>query len=222
MAYADGVSPVFDCRLTNYSCGGIEVSLRLRVATATQTFVRLLCYGGVRLLTLEQKKAVVSQVSEVAAKAQSAIAAEYRGLTVEEMTELRVQARNAGVYLRVVKNTLARKAVEGTDLECIKDELTGPLILAFSQEDPSSAAKVIKAFSKDHEKLVVRVIAVGGKLLTPNDLDALSKMPTRDEAISILMAVMKAPTEKFVRTLAAPSTKLVRTFVALKEQKEAS
>ena len=105
-------------------------------------------------LRLEDKKALVAEVAQVAASAHSAVAAEYRGLTVSEMTELRKQAREGGVYLRVVKNTLARRAVEGTDFECMQEGLQGPLVLAFSQEDPGAAARVVKAFAKDHDKLV--------------------------------------------------------------------
>jgi len=172
-------------------------------------------------LNLEDKKTIVAEVSEVAASAHSAVAAEYRGLTVDEMTDLRAKARNSGVYLRVVKNTLVRRAVEGTEFECMQDSLVGPLILAFSQEDPGSAARLIKEFSKGNNKLITRVIAIGGEVLPADQLDALSKLPTRDQAISMLMAVMKAPVEKFVRTLNEPTAKMVRTFAAVRDQKQA-
>lgn len=173
-------------------------------------------------LNLEQKKAIVAELAGVAANAHSAVAAEYRGLSVEEMTQLRVLARDAGVHLRVVKNTLARRAFEGTDFECLKDSLTGPLVLAFSQEDPGSAARVVDEFAKGHEKLVVRNAAIGGKLLEAADVPNLAKMPTYDEAISLLMAVMKAPVEKLARTLAEPHAKLVRTVAAVRDQKQAA
>jgi len=173
-------------------------------------------------LNLEQKKAVVAEVSEVAANAHSAIAAEYIGLTVEEMTELRVQARNAGVYLRVVRNTLARRALADTDFSCMAEDFTGPLILAFSQEDPGSAARVIDGFSKDHQQLVVKLVALGGKLLNPGDIKSLASLPTRDEALSLLMAVMKAPVSKLARTLPEPHAKLVRTIAAIRDQKQAA
>ncbi|HEB96843.1 MAG TPA: 50S ribosomal protein L10 [Sedimenticola thiotaurini] len=173
-------------------------------------------------LNLEQKKAVVAEVAEVAGSALSAIAAEYRGLTVEEMTELRVKARESGVYLRVIKNTLVRRAVEGTEFACMQDELTGPLVFAFSQEDPGSAARVIKDFAKEHKKLEVRIVALGGKLLQPSDIEALAKMPTYDQAISMLMAVMKAPVEKLARTLNEVPGKLVRTVAAIRDAKEAA
>jgi large subunit ribosomal protein L10 len=174
------------------------------------------------LLTLEQKQAIVAEVAEVAKGAQAAIAAEYRGLTVEQMTALRKEARNSGVYLRVVKNTLARRALQETDYACMGDSLSGPLVLAFSIKDPSSAAKIMADFAKQNDKLVVKVVALSGKLLTPGDLDALARMPNRDQAISMLMAVMKAPVEKFVRTLAEPANKLARTMAALRDQKQSA
>ncbi|MCU7863542.1 MAG: 50S ribosomal protein L10, partial [Candidatus Thiodiazotropha sp. (ex Lucinoma borealis)] len=152
-------------------------------------------------LNLEQKRAIVAEVSDVANSALSAIAAEYRGLTVEEMTALRREARNNGVYLRVVRNTLAKRAVENTDFACMQEGLTGPLILAFSQEDPGSAARVIKDFAKEHKLLEVKMVSIGGKMLAPGDIDALAKLPTYDQAISMLMAVMKAPVEKLARTI---------------------
>ena len=173
-------------------------------------------------LNLEQKKAIVAEVAEAAGKAFSAIAAEYRGLSVDEMTELRVQARNAGVYLRVVKNSLARRAFEGTDFECMSEGLTGPLVLALSQEDPGSAARVIKDFAKDHDKLAVKLISIGGKLLEPSEIKTLAKMPTYDQSISMLMAVMKAPVEKLARTINEVPGKLVRTVAAVKEAKQAA
>ena len=172
-------------------------------------------------LNLEDKKAIVAEVSEIAASAHSAVAAEYRGLTVDEMTALRVQARNEGVYLRVIKNTLVKRAVEGTEFECMRDSLVGPLVIAFSQEDPGAAARLVKNYSKDNDKLIPRVIAIGGEVLEIAQLDALSKLPNREQAIALLMAVMKAPIEKFVRTLNEPHAKLVRTVAAVRDQKEA-
>ena len=171
-------------------------------------------------LNLDQKKAVVEEVASVASSAFSAVAAEYRGLTVEEMTDLRVKARNEGVYLRVVKNTLARRAVEGTDFECLQDGLIGPLLLAFSQEDPGAAARVMKDFTKENDKLIVKLVSIGGQLLDASELERLAKMPTRDQAISMLMAVMKAPLDKFARTLNEVPGKLVRTAAAVRDQKE--
>ncbi|MCB1639426.1 MAG: 50S ribosomal protein L10 [Thiothrix sp.] len=175
-------------------------------------------------LTLEEKKQIVSEVSAVAASAHSAVAAEYRGLTVSQLTSLRKQAREGGVYLRVVKNNLAKLAVRDTDFECIQDGLVGPLLLAFSQEDPGSAARLIKDFIKDkaNEKLEVKFVAVGGQMLPASELDRLSKMPTRDQALAMLAGTLRAPLDKFARTLNEVPGKLVRTLAAIREQKEAS
>ena len=173
-------------------------------------------------LNREQKKEVVAEVAEVAVNAFSAVAAEYRGLTVVEMTELRQRARESGVYLRVVKNTLVRKAVENTEFECIQDALSGPLLMAFSMDDPGCAARLVKGFSKDHKKLETKFVSVGGQLLEASELERLSKLPTKDQAISMLMSVMKAPVEQFVRTLAEPHAKLVRTVDAVRVQKQAA
>jgi len=173
-------------------------------------------------LNLEQKKAVVAEVADVAGKALAAVAAEYRGLTVEEMTELRVKARESGVFLKVAKNTLVRRAIEGTDYECMRDALTGPLLLAFSMEDPGAAARLVKDYSREHDKLVARLVALGGQLHDVSALERLSKLPTYDQAIAILMGVMKAPIEKFVRTLAEPHAKLVRTVAAVRDAKQAA
>lgn len=173
-------------------------------------------------LNLEDKKAVVAEVSAVASKALSAVAAEYRGLSVTQLTALRKKAREAGVYVRVVKNTLARKAVEGTEFACMQDGLVGPLIIAFSLEDPGAAARLISDFAKGNDKLVTKLVAVGGKAYGASELERLSKLPTRDQAIAILMGTMKAPVEKFVRTLAEPTAKMVRTVAAIRDQKQAA
>jgi large subunit ribosomal protein L10 len=173
-------------------------------------------------LNLEDKKALVAEVSEVAAKALSVVAAEYRGLTVSQMTDLRTKARAAGVYMRVVKNSLARKAVSGTSFECISPVLKGPLVLAFSKDDPGAAARVVKAFSKDNDKLVPMAVSLGGQLLTPKDLDRVASLPTREQALAILMGVLKAPIQKLAGTLAATPSKLVRTLAAVRDQKQAA
>ena len=171
-------------------------------------------------LTLEEKKAVVAEVSEVAKGACSAVAAEYCGLTVEELTSLRIKAREDNVYLRVVKNTLARRALSDTDFECMSDRLTGPLILAFSREDPGAAARVAKDFAKQHDRFSVTMLSVGGELLEAVDIDRLANLPTRDQALSMLMSVMQAPAAKFVRTLNEVPGKLVRTTAAIRDQKQ--
>jgi large subunit ribosomal protein L10 len=171
---------------------------------------------------LDDKKAVVTEVAAIAAKAHSAVAAEYRGLTVSELTSLRKTARDSGVYLRVVKNTLARKAVEGTDFACMQQGLIGPLILAFSLEDPGSAARLFSDFAKGHDKLAVKLVAVGGKQYGASELERLSKLPTREQALSMLLGVMKAPVEKLARTLQEPHAKLVRTVAAVRDHKQAA
>jgi large subunit ribosomal protein L10 len=173
-------------------------------------------------LNFEQKKAVVVEVAGVASSALAAVAAEYRGLTVEEMTALRAKARAGGVYIKVAKNTLVRKAVEGTEYECLRDALTGPLLLAFSMEDPGAAARLVKDFAKDHSKLIAKLVAVGGRLFDASELERLSKLPTRDQALAMLMGVMKAPIVKLVRTLAEPHAKLVRTVAAVRDAKQAA
>ncbi|NOX42281.1 MAG: 50S ribosomal protein L10 [Gammaproteobacteria bacterium] len=173
-------------------------------------------------LNIDQKKAIVSEVAEIAVSAHSAIAAEYSGLSVGQLTELRSKARESGVYMRVVKNSLAKRAVEGTDFACISDALVGHLILAFSQEDPGSAARVVADFAKNNDRLVVKIVSIGGKLLAPDEIVRLAKMPTKDQAISMLMSVMKAPITKLVRTLAEPHGKLVRTVAAVRDQKQSA
>lgn len=173
-------------------------------------------------LNLEQKKAVVAEVAEVAAKALAAVAAEYRGLTVEEMTNLRVKARQSGVYVKVAKNTLVRRAIAGTEYECMQEALTGPILLAFSMDDPGAAARLVKDYSKDHAKLITRLVAVGGRLYDASELERLSKLPTYEQAIAMLMGLMKAPIGKFVRTLAEPHAKLVRTLAAVRDAKQAA
>ncbi len=169
-------------------------------------------------LNIEAKKALVAEVNSVAASALSAVAAEYRGLTVAEMTDLRAEARNADVYLKVVKNTLARRAVEGTDFHCMQESLKGPLLLAFSREDPGAAARVIKSFAKDHEKLVTVAVSVGGELYEHDALDRVASLPTLDEARATLLATFMAPASQLVRTLAEPAAMLARTLQARSEQ----
>jgi large subunit ribosomal protein L10 len=173
-------------------------------------------------LNLDSKKALVAEVSAVAATAQSVVAAEYRGLTVGKMTELRAKARASGVYMRVVKNTLARKAVAGTAFENIGPVLKGPLVLAFSKDDPGAAARVIKAFAKDNDKLVATAISLGGQLLPAKSLDQVASLPTREQALAMLMGTMKAPIQKLVSTLNAVPSKLVRTLAAVRDQKQAT
>jgi large subunit ribosomal protein L10 len=173
-------------------------------------------------LNLEGKKAVVAEVAEVASNAYSAVAAEYHGLSVSEMTALRVEARKHNVYIRVIRNTLAKRAVEGTDFACMQEGMTGPLVYGFSQEDPGAVARVMGDFAKANNKLEIKLVSLGGKLLPASDIERLAKMPTKDQAIAILMGTMKAPIEKFVRTLIAPTSKMVRTLAAVRDAKDAA
>jgi large subunit ribosomal protein L10 len=173
-------------------------------------------------LTLEDKKALVAEVNAVALTAQSVVAAEYRGLTVTQVTRLRAKARKAGVYMRVVKNTLARKAMSGTPYEGMAAQLKGPLILAFSKDDPGAAARVVKEFAKDHDKLVPTMVSLGGQVLPGKELDKVASLPTREQALAMMLGVLKAPITKFVRTLAEPHTRFVRAVAAVKDQKTAA
>jgi large subunit ribosomal protein L10 len=171
-------------------------------------------------LNLEDKKALVAEVAEVAAHAQSVVAAEYRGLTVSQMTELRAKARRQGVYMRVVKNTLARKALAGTSFESVGPKLKGPLVLAFSKDDPGAAARVVKDFAKGNDKLVATLVSLGGQVLPAGEIDKVASLPTREQALSMLLGVLKAPIQKLVGTLAAPASQLARTLAAVRDQKQ--
>jgi large subunit ribosomal protein L10 len=173
-------------------------------------------------LRLEDKKALVAEVNEVASRARSAIAAEYRGMTVAEMTEFRAKARDEGVYVRVVKNTLAKRAIDGTEFECLADSIAGPIILAFSQEDPGAAARIVKEFAKTCEQLVTQAVAIGGAVYPASDLDRLAKLPTLDQGRAQLLGLLQAPASKFVRTIAEPQAKFVRLLAAYRDQQQAS
>lgn len=173
-------------------------------------------------LSLIEKEAIVAEVAEIANSALSVIIAEYAGLESTDMDDLRAKARDGGACIRVVKNTLARRAIEGTEYACLQESLVGPLVMAFSQEDPGAAARVLKDFIKDNDKLVVKALSVGGQLLAPSELDRLAKLPTKDQAISMLMSVMQAPITKLARTLKEVPGKLVRTVAAIRDEKQAA
>ncbi len=172
-------------------------------------------------LQLEQKRQIVAEVNEIAASALSAVVADYRGLTVAEMTEMRAKARESGVYVRVVRNTLAKRAVEGTEYACLDEAFVGPTLLAFSQGDPGSAARLLKNYAKEHQALEVKALAIGGELLGADQIDRVATLPTLDEARAMLLAVMQAPVIKFMRTLNEVPTKLVRAVAAVRDQKQA-
>lgn len=173
-------------------------------------------------LNLTAKKAIVEEIAGVATEAPSAIAAEYLGLTVAQMTELRNAAREAGVYLKVVRNTLARRAFENTQFECMRDGLVGPLVLAFSNDEPGSAARVVRDFAKGNDKLVVKLVALDGNLLDPSELGRLASMPSLDEARAMLLGLLSAPLGQFVRTLAEPPAKLARVLAAQRDKQQAA
>jgi large subunit ribosomal protein L10 len=191
----------------------------------SKAFVLLMCVTVSQekfmALRLEDKKTLVKEVNAVAGESLSAVAAEYRGLSVAEMTELRKEARAAGVYMRVVKNTLARRAVEGTEFECMQDTLRGPILLAFAKEDPGAAARVIKDFAKEHEALQAVSLSAGGQLMPASDLSKLADLPTLDQARAMLLGLMQAPMSKLVRTLAEPPAMLARTLSARGSQEAA-
>ena len=172
-------------------------------------------------LKLEDKKVIVAEVNEAAGSALSAVVADYRGMDVGALTEMREKAREGKIYLRVVRNTLAKRAVVGTEFECLTDALVGPSLIGFSHVEPSAAAKLFKDIAKENEQLEIRALAIGGQLLDASQLDVVAKLPTKDEAIAMLMSVMTAPVTKFVRTMNEVPGKLVRTVAAGGEAKKA-
>ncbi len=169
---------------------------------------------------LEDKKAIVAEVNETATSALSLVIADSRGCTVDEMTALRSDARENQIMLRVVRNTLAKRAFEGTEYECVSDSLSGPSLFGFSMEDPGAAARLFKDFAKEHDAFEVKALAVSGQLLGADQIDVLAKLPTRDQALSMLMSVMKAPVTKLAQTMNEVPGKLVRTLAAVRDQKE--
>jgi len=172
-------------------------------------------------LNLEEKRAVVAKVSEVLTDAKAVVVAEYSGLTVAQMTNLRRKAHEADVYLQVVKNTLVRRAVTGSEFECLTEHVSGPLTFAASK-DPVAIAKVMSEFAKDNAKFVVRVGAMGGHLLSKQELDALAKLPSRDILLAMLMGTMMAPVQKFVQTLNEIPARFVRTLAAVRDARSAT
>ena len=171
-------------------------------------------------LRLSQKQEIVAEVKREAGEAQAVILADYRGMTVDEMTGLRRKARDSGVYLKVVRNTLARRAVAGTEYECLNDELVGPTLLAFSRGEPGSAARLLKDCARDYDSLRVKTLSIGGQLLDAGQLDRVAQLPTREEALALLMAAMQAPIAKLARTVAEIPGKLARTLAAIRDAKE--
>ena len=173
-------------------------------------------------LTLEQKKAIVSEVAAIAAKAPTAIAAEYSGLSVAELSKLRKSARDAGIFMKVVRNTLASRALEGTRFDCMRERLAGPLLLAFSNDELGSAAKIIRDFSKENKKLVVKLVAIDGKLLEVVEINRLANMPSLTQSRSIFLGVLQAPLAKLVCVFSETEAKFVRLLAAKRDHQQAA
>ena len=170
-------------------------------------------------LNRQDKAAVIAEVSEIVSKSSTMVIAEYRGLSVEAVTKLRAQARKEGVTLRVVKNTLVRRAVEGTEFAGLADQFVGPLVYAFSA-DPVAAAKVLVNFAKDNDKLVIKGGAMANQVMDLEAVKTLASMPSRDELLAKLMATMNEPIAKFVRTIKEVAARCVRTVAAVRDAKE--
>lgn len=172
-------------------------------------------------LGLEGKKQIVAEVNETASDALSLVVADARGVDVTDMTELRAKAREANIDLRVVRNTLAKRAFEGTEYECVTDSLTGPSLFGFSMEDPGACARLFKDFAKENDKSDIKALAVGGEMLDADKIDVLAKLPTRDQALASLAAVMIAPVTKLARTFNEVPSQVTRVVAAVKDKKEA-
>ncbi len=172
-------------------------------------------------LDLEKKKAVVAEISAQVAKAKAIVVAEYRGLEVGRMTELRAKARKAGVYLRVLKNTLVRRAVEGTPFAGLSQHIRGPLVYGISP-DPVAPAKVLDEFAKANEKLVIRAGAMPNAVISAKEVTALARMPSREELLAMLLGTMQAPIAQFVRTLNEVPARFVRTLAAIRDRQQAA
>ena len=170
-------------------------------------------------LSLEQKQAMVSEVSAKLANAQTVIVAEYRGLDVERVTQLRSKARQSGVYLRVLKNTLARRAVQGTPFEKLSEQMVGPLMYGIS-EDPVAGAKVLSEFAKENELFVIKAGAMPGAVMSAQEIKALASLPGREQLIATLLGTMQAPVTKLVRTMNEVPGRFVRTLAAYRDAKE--
>ena len=171
-------------------------------------------------IRLEDKQQIVSEVNQAASSALSAVLADYRGVSVEDMTALRNNARENKVYLRVVRNTLLKRAVADTEFECIQEVLVGPTVLALSQEDPGAAARVLKDFAKENDDFEIKALSVGGQLMDASQIDVLAKLPTLDQARSMLMSVMLAPVTKLARTINEVPSKVTRAVAAVRDQKQ--
>lgn len=170
-------------------------------------------------LNLAEKQAVVAEISAQLAKAQAIVLAEYRGLEVGHMTDLRRKARASGVYLRVLKNTLARRAVKDTPFAKLADHMAGPLVYGISA-DPVATAKVMNEFARGNDKFVIKGGAMPEAVISPQEVQALAAMPSREQLLGMLMGAMQAPIAQFVRTLNEVPARFVRTLAAVQESRE--
>lgn len=173
-------------------------------------------------IKLDEKKVIVAEVSETASNALSLVVADYRGVTSNDMATLRAKARAESVNLRVVRNTLARKALEGTEYACATEVFVGPTIMAFSMEDPGAAARLLKDFAKENDKFEIKALAVGGELMGADQIDRLAKLPTREQALGLLVGVIQAPITKLARTFNEVPTKVTRAVAAIRDQKQSA
>lgn len=171
-------------------------------------------------IRLANKKVIVADVNATASNALSLVIADYRGVSSNGMNELRAKARGENISLRVVRNTLAKRAVQGTEFACVEEVLVGPTILAFSMEDPGAAARLLKDYAKENEEFEIKALSVGGELLDADQIDRLAKLPTRDQALSMLMSVIQAPITKLVRTFNEIPSKVTRVVAAVRDQKQ--
>ena len=173
-------------------------------------------------LKLEQKRSIVAELHQEAGKALAAVLADYRGMTVAQMTDLRAEARRRGLYLRVIRNTLAQRAMAGTKFECLDGEFKGPTLLAFSRQEPGAAARLLKDSVQQYEALKIKALSIDGQLLDASQIDRVASLPTREEALAQLLAIMLAPAAKLARTLNEVPGKLARTLAAVRDAKQAA
>lgn len=173
-------------------------------------------------LKFEDKKVLVAEVSKVAAEAGFVIAAHYRGLSVAKMTELRAKARQAGIYVRVVPNTLARRAFQDTPFACLQESLVGPVLLMLTAQDPGEAARVVRDFAKENSLLEVKALSFGHTVLSSKELEAVANLPNREQALAMLLSVLKAPISQLARTLAEPYAQVARVLSAVADKQQAA
>lgn len=169
-------------------------------------------------LRLEDKKKIVEQLTEIAKHSSAVVAANYRGLTVGQMNDLRVSARQSDVHVQVVRNNLARRALESTEFSCMKDALIGPIVLVFSRQDPGASARLVRDFAKANAKLEVKVLSMAGELLEASAIDRIANLPTREQALVQLVNTLQAPIVCSVKAMSAIYIQFVRVCSKVAEQ----